>query len=151
MSTSSRRNAAMMELTVFTKSGGLLTKHIRLAKDGTIVSDGSACTMQHGHARRMQAAGIADLAALVESLDSNQAIALGALLPDLPEEVEIITKHKLNGQPRAPGFVARLLLRHRSCRPRAGCIASPRRQVRDRHRKDAGARAAGHYCRLPPR
>ena len=94
------------EITVFTKSGGPLTKHIRIAEDGSIVSDGSACTMQHGRARRVKVNGIADLAALVERLDSNQALALGALRADLPEDVEIVTKHKLNGHPR-PDVIAR--------------------------------------------
>ncbi len=98
--------AAIAELTVFTKSKGPLTKSIRLDKDGKIVSDGSACTMAHGQARRMEIADIGELAKLIEGLRSNQALALGALRPDLPNEVGIVTKDELNGETR-PDIIAR--------------------------------------------
>src|SRR6266487_1209716 len=88
---------AIVELVVFTKSKGPLTKSIRLGKDGKIVSDGSACTMAHGQARRMGIADIGELAKLIDGLRSNQALALGALRPDLPNEVGIVTKDELNG------------------------------------------------------
>jgi hypothetical protein len=45
-----------IELTVFSKTGGPLTKRIGLAPDGSVHSDGSACLMAQGYARR---AGIA--------------------------------------------------------------------------------------------
>ena len=41
--------------------------------------------MARGQARRARIAGVDDLAALIESLESNQAIGLGALRPELPE------------------------------------------------------------------
>jgi hypothetical protein len=88
------------EITVFTKSGGPLTKRIRLAEDGSIISDGSACTMSNGLARRIQIADVKQLATLIEHMRADQAIALGALRPGLPNEVGVITKHKLNGQVR---------------------------------------------------
>ena len=44
--------AAGIEFTVFTKSGGPLTKRIALTTDGKIASDGSACTMGRPRARR---------------------------------------------------------------------------------------------------
>ena len=98
-----------MEITVFTKSGGILSKHIHLADDGKISNDSSACLMAHGRAVRRKVANIVDLAGLVECLQSNQAIALGALRADLSEEVEVVTKdkiNKVNGQPR-PDVIAR--------------------------------------------
>jgi hypothetical protein len=40
--------ASLTEITRFIKSGGPLTKHIQLAADGAIITDGSACTMSQG-------------------------------------------------------------------------------------------------------
>ena len=42
----------MIEITKFSKSGGPLTKRISLKPDGTLHSDGSACVMVAGTARR---------------------------------------------------------------------------------------------------
>ncbi len=94
------------EITVFTKSKGPLTKSIKLGKDGAVVSDGSACTMAHGQARRMQIADVGVLAKLIEGLHSNQALALGTLRPGLSDEVGIVTKDELNGETR-PDIIAR--------------------------------------------
>jgi hypothetical protein len=93
------------ELTLFAKSGGPLTKRISLCVDGSLRSDGSACVMAHGEARRACIAGIADLGALIERLQSNEAIALGALRPGLADPVKVVTKAKLNGA--APNVIAR--------------------------------------------
>ena len=93
------------EIVVFTKAGGPLTKRISLNDDGTIKSDGSACIMARGRARRVNA-NVEQLAALIETLRSEQAIALGALRADLPDEVEVVTKDKLDGQP-LPNVIAR--------------------------------------------
>ena len=49
-------------------------------------------------------AGVAQLATTISQLDSTQAIALGALRADLPDEVKVVTKDKLNG---AAGVIAR--------------------------------------------
>ena len=59
--------------------------------------------MARGQAKRARITGVDDLAKLIESLESNQAIGLGALRPDLPDEVAIVTKAKLNGD----GAIAR--------------------------------------------
>ena len=82
---------------MLTKTGGPLTKRITLSADGTVNSDGSACLMASGNARRMPIANAGQLAALIGSLASNQAIALGRLRPGLADEVRIVTKGKLNG------------------------------------------------------
>jgi hypothetical protein len=87
------------EITRFEKAGGPLTKRIALAVDGSLKSDGSACVMARGAAWRMPIADIGELASVIERTRSNQALALGALRPGLPDRVEVVTKQKLNGQP----------------------------------------------------
>jgi hypothetical protein len=85
-----------VEITVFVKSDGQLTKRIRLNGDGTVKSDGSECRMSCGAARRTRLAGVHDLADLIGRLKPNEAIALGRLRSDLPDDVTITTKDKLN-------------------------------------------------------
>jgi hypothetical protein len=84
----------MLEITRFAKSGGPLTKRISLI-DGSLKSDGSACIMSSGTAQRVKLASLAQFAALIEQLPSDQAIALGALRYDLPDQVKVVTKSKL--------------------------------------------------------
>jgi hypothetical protein len=100
-----RQFATPVEITCLTKSGGPLTKTIKLDPDGSVVSDGSACIMSRGSARRVHIANIGQLATLIARLQSNEAIALGALRSDLPDQVEIVTKRKLNGA--KPDVIAR--------------------------------------------
>jgi hypothetical protein len=97
----------MIELTRLTKHGGALTKRISLSPDGTIVKDGSACLMAHGTAERVRVAGVDALAALIEELTPSQALALGALRPDLPDKVAITTKKKLLNGAARPDTIAR--------------------------------------------
>ena len=96
-----------IELTRLTKIGGPLTKRVSLASDGTLVKDGSACVMAHGTAERVRLAGVDALAALIEDLTPSQAIALGALRPDLPDRVEVTTKKKLINGVARPDLIAR--------------------------------------------
>jgi hypothetical protein len=91
--------ASEITITLFAKSGGPLTKRISLAKDGTLVSDGSACIMAHGTARRVRIIGANDLGTLIERLQINEAITLGALRVGLADQVQVVTKQKLNGAP----------------------------------------------------
>jgi hypothetical protein len=93
-----------IELTAFTKANGLLTKRISLTPDGSVKSDGSACVMARGTARRLPIADIGELAAVIEKIRPEQAIALGALRAGLPDKVEIVTNQNLNGQ---AGVIAR--------------------------------------------
>jgi hypothetical protein len=94
------------EVTVVAKEGGPLTKRISLAEDGSLKSDGSACVMSQGTARRFEFAHVRELAALIERLGSHEAIAGGRLRADLPAAVDVTTKRKLNGADR-PGVIAR--------------------------------------------
>ena len=98
----------MIEVTALTKDNGVLTKHIRLDDRGVLISDGSACIMSRGHARRVRLPDLAAFGAMINRLKPHEAIALGALHDDLPEHVDIATKaqlQKLNGAP--PGQIAR--------------------------------------------
>ncbi len=96
----------MPEITLFSKAGGPLTKVISLGPKGVLVSDGSACVMVKGKAERVLVADVHELAALIGKLKPYQAIALGALRPDLPNKLEIRTKDKINGVVQ-PGLIAR--------------------------------------------
>ena len=95
-----------MQITLFAKVGGPLTKRIYLAPDGSLKSDGSACVMSRGIARRFQFDHVEEMAAAIARLTPNEALALGALRTGLPDQVEIVTKRKLNGADHA-GRIAR--------------------------------------------
>jgi hypothetical protein len=119
-----------IELTKLTKHSGPLTKKISLSPDGTLVKDGSACMMAHGTAERVRVAGVAELGALIDGLTPSQALALGALRPDLPDKVEVTTKKKLLWRGRtsspAPAPISSTtdlrmrcwILTAKACRPR---------------------------------
>jgi hypothetical protein len=94
------------EITIFTKDNGPLTKRISLAPDGKIFSDGSACRMARGSARRFPFAALSQYSNMLVSLKFNEAIGGGALGPGLPDQVLVETKRKLNGATR-PGVIAR--------------------------------------------
>jgi hypothetical protein len=99
----------VIEVTALTKTGGPLTKRVSLSPDGTLHSDGSACVMSTGTGRRFRFKGLAEFADHIERMAPNEAIALGALRPDLPDAVTLTTKDqlsRLNGA-AAPGMIAR--------------------------------------------
>ena len=94
-------------ITLFTKNRGPLTKTIALDAAGTPKSDGGACRMARGRAERRLLDGVADLATLIEGLNSRQAIGLGALRADLPDEVAIVSKTELTRITDRTGVAAR--------------------------------------------
>ncbi len=83
------------EIVGLTSASGVLTKRISLGDDGLLVSDGSACVMGQGAARRVRLLGISAFADWIGGLKPSEAIALGALHHDLPDEVQITTARKL--------------------------------------------------------
>jgi hypothetical protein len=93
-----------IEITVFEKTGGPLTKKIRL-DGGKVISDGSACLMAEGTARRVVIDDVATLAALINRMKSNEAYALGRIVDGYPDVCRVVTKEKLNGG--MPGTIAR--------------------------------------------
>jgi hypothetical protein len=98
-------NEGSPEIVCLTKSDGPLTKKIRL-ENGVLCSDGSACVMTRGVASRAPIGCVGQLGALIGSLRSDQAIALGSLRPGLPREVVIATKRAINGAAR-PDIISR--------------------------------------------
>jgi hypothetical protein len=113
-----------IEIAVFRKSGGVLSKRISLTRSGKIKSDGSECQMTTGTARRVKLNDIRSLANLIENLRSDEALTLGRLRDDLPTKVRVVLKRDLNGSRSdtiartgeyltfAPGKPAYLLLDH---------------------------------------
>jgi hypothetical protein len=97
----------VIEITRLAKKGGPLTKRIGLDGGGKLISDGSACVMARGRAARLALGGLDDLAEAIAGLGSDEAIALGALRPDLPDRVDIAALDLVNGTPR-PDLVARI-------------------------------------------
>ncbi len=87
----------LFEITRFRKSDGTLTKRISLGPDGALVSDGSACIMSRGAAWRVACDTLWEFADGIAGLESDEAIALGALREDLPGEAGITGKARLNG------------------------------------------------------
>jgi hypothetical protein len=85
----------MIEITLFIKTGGPLTKRISLAPDGALISDGSACLMSRGHAHRVRLEDLGQVADLIQSLDSHEAIACGSIRGDLPDQVKVVTQDRL--------------------------------------------------------
>jgi hypothetical protein len=81
-----------------------MSKRIFLDDTGKVRSDGSNCLMVRGAAARATAATAGDLATLIMSCRSDQAIALGALKPGLPDWAAITTDNKLKEN---PGVIAR--------------------------------------------
>ena len=84
------------EITVFKKSGGVLSKRIHLV-DGKISNDSSACAMGSGAARRVRIdlSDIASLAKLINGLGPREAYAIGRLREGLPNCVRIVVADKL--------------------------------------------------------
>lgn len=89
------------EIVKFTKSGGPLTKRISLNDDGSTKSDGSGCLMPRGEAVRTHIADVTALSELIADLRPDQAIAIGALRQDLPDNVHVVTKRQINGHANA--------------------------------------------------
>jgi hypothetical protein len=96
------------EITVFTKRGGPLTKHIELV-DGSVANDSSACSMGSGVARRVQIQlnDIVALAQLINGLGPREAYAIGRLKEGLPDKVRIVVADKLANFHGDPGVAAR--------------------------------------------
>ncbi len=89
---------SIFEITGLAKAGGILSKRIALSDGGSVRSDGSACRMTNGGALRLtfNTDNLQAFADCIANLEPHEAIALGALRDGLPDEVQIVTKAKLN-------------------------------------------------------
>jgi hypothetical protein len=94
------------EITLIKKSGPnpVMSKRIFLDAQGKVCSDGSQCSMAQGTATRATAETAADLAKHIMACGTEQAIALGALMADLPNPAKITTLAQLKDN---PGAIAR--------------------------------------------
>ena len=86
-----------IEITVFRKRNGVLSKQIELDRNGKVHADGSACKMTEGKARRVKLNGIQSLATLIEHMPSEEALALGRLPSGTPDEVKVVLARDLDG------------------------------------------------------
>lgn len=132
----------MIELTLVTKADGPLTKRISLIPSGTVISDGSACIMARGSAKRVRLPDCRAFAEMLDRLAPNEALTLGSLYPDLPERVEITTKARLDALNGAahPGIIARTLGAHWLSHGAAG-VGVTRRGYEGHAFGDQGSRA----------
>jgi hypothetical protein len=88
-------------MTRFTNSTGPLTKRIELAADGcSTVSDNSACSMYRGEAERVEVRSVNDLADLIGSTTTEQALALGHFDASLPQPIRIVTAENVGSTKR---------------------------------------------------
>jgi hypothetical protein len=109
------------EIVGLTKSGGPLTKKISLSETGALISDGSACIMVAGEAKRFTFNNLTIFADVIGRLGSDRAIALGALHHELPKQVNVLTKRRiiqLNGE--APTDVVVICRTHENISYRPG-------------------------------
>jgi hypothetical protein len=101
----------MIEITVFEKIGGPLSKKIHLI-DGRLANDDRACSMSRGTARRVRVdpANMAALAGLISNFTSREAYALGRLKDGLPDRVPVVTAAKVGEAQKAdPTTITRSL------------------------------------------
>lgn len=94
------------QVTLITKrdAPALMSKRIFLDEQEKLQSDASGCRMVRGTAGRVAAATAGDLAQIIESCGSDQAIALGRLEDELPDQVEVTVPSMLD---RHPGAITR--------------------------------------------
>jgi hypothetical protein len=83
-----------MEIVVFRKTNGILSKRISL-RTGKVRSDASECRMMEGGARRVRLNASESLADLIEGMRSDEALALGRLRAGLPDRVRVVLKRDL--------------------------------------------------------
>src|SRR6266404_827371 len=94
------------QITLITKrdTPRLMSKRIFFDEGGNLQSDASECRMVHGTAARALAATATDLAKIIASCGSDQAIVLGSLKDEFADCVEVTVPNKLD---RHPGAITR--------------------------------------------
>jgi putative DNA primase/helicase len=88
-----------VEIAVFRKHKGALSKKIWLDRDGKVCSDGSGCRMALGEGWRVRLNGVKSLADLIERTRTNEALVLGRLRADLPDQVDVVPARELGRNP----------------------------------------------------
>jgi hypothetical protein len=97
-----------IELTKFVKSGphAALTKTAHVDETGKIKVDGSKCRMSSGNAYRLPVPSVHALASAINSLGSNEAIAIGTLKEGVSDGAHVVSKRNLP-EPEQVGVIAR--------------------------------------------
>jgi hypothetical protein len=97
-----------IELTKFVKSGqnAILTKVASVDASGKIKIDGSKCRMSNGNAYRLLVPSVHALASAINSLGSNEAIAIGSLKEGVSDGAHVVTKRELP-KPEQADVIAR--------------------------------------------
>jgi hypothetical protein len=100
-------------VTVFTKlatefdPSTLLSKRLSLTESGQVFSDGSACRMSEGLAKRMAVPNAATFRELINGLESNNALALGSIVHEEARVVTTAALARLKGGNSAVPTIAR--------------------------------------------
>jgi hypothetical protein len=95
-----------VEITAFQKQQGDLTKTIWInTKTGNVKSDGAACRMAKGTARRYKIQSAGSLARLLELTPMNVAYALGSLRDGVPDRAGVVLARDLKNE--RTGVIAR--------------------------------------------
>ena len=136
---SSLPSSSGIELTKFVKTDGtksaVLTKIAYVDKaSGQIKIDGSECRMSCGRAHRLSVPSVHALAEAINSLGSNEAIAIGTLKEGVADGARVVIKRDLpktetaDRIARTKDFVQRRLhpVRRRHQRDAAACTRSRR-------------------------
>jgi hypothetical protein len=97
-----------IELTKFVKSGphAALTKTAHVDETGKIKVDGSKCRMSSGNAYRLPVPSVHALASAINSLGSNEAIAIGTLKEGVSDGAHVVSKRNLP-EPEQGDVIAR--------------------------------------------
>ena len=84
-----------ISVTILEKSSGPLSKHIAIGLGGRLTSDASQCRMWQGTAKRAVANTAREFAEIVGTCTSRQALALGYLRDDTPDNLLLVTNSEL--------------------------------------------------------
>ena len=97
-----------VEITVFQKQNGDLSKVIWMnTKTGQIKSDGGACRMAKGTARRYKLQSASSFARILVQTPSSVAYALGRIRDGFPDKVDVILARDLKHGEKRSGVIAR--------------------------------------------
>jgi uncharacterized protein (DUF927 family) len=94
-----------IEVTVFKKTGGPLTKRIAL-RDGKIVNDSSVCFVTNGTAHRVKIDSVQALAELINGFSQSQAYALGRLKDGVLDGATVVVADAIKDE-GDPSVIAR--------------------------------------------
>ena len=93
------------QITIYQKSGGIISKSCYLDAAGAFVKDGGACSMSSGRAYRRDLLGscaATALAGVLGTMPSDQAISLGRMRPEVGAEIAVVVEAREGVLPAGP-------------------------------------------------